>query len=264
MTPKRELKVWIFSAALMAAIYIGVNLLVDVIYMKNIPAQTEWVEVVDKRIVGPKSKHPKYYVTFEFSDGSLREFAAGRPKKSQYYKAINIGDTGRLSYKETDRNTRFEMFEKDSKYGGVIIEPYRQDDIDEKSRARLACIVVVPVFALLFRLIAKMSLVEKSPEQCEKVQVVKKQTWENSNDKYITFYVTFKFPDNTEKEIRTGMDVKLKGDWVGNCGNIFDSMNEGDTGRLTYKESEEVLERIKNPNNHFRAREFVKFEKDKQ
>jgi len=264
MTLKHEIRRWIFVIVIMAAVFMVIVAIIhNSIYMKNVPEHIEHVEVVGKRInpAEDSEDYPDYYVTFKFSDGSVKEFSAGRPNNKDCYNAINEGDIGKLTYKESGNNRRFESFEKDLDFGGMKIEPYRLDEINEVINAVIICAIFVPFMVFMLRKISEKNIVNESPEQCAHVQVINKRMEECRTD-YTTYhyYVSFKFSDKSEKEFGIGIDFENKGKRR-ISGNIYDSMNKGDTGELTYKESEEVIKKIKNQDSHYFGRSFVKFEK---
>jgi hypothetical protein len=275
MLSKREIKILVFVVVLIATLYVSVTLAVgNTMYMRNVSAQIEQVEVVDKRIVSARNSDslPRYYVTFKFSDGSLIEFAVGKGSRSDQsnavynFDAVDIGDTGTLTYKESARyGTRLERFEKDPALGGTIVEPYKQGDRNEHILVIIMCIVFVPISFFSCRMISDMSLVEKSPEQCAQVQLVGKRSRDSTGGECNTYhyYATFKFPDSSVKEFEIGVDFFKKGHHC-HFGKIYASMCEGDTGKLTYKESEELINRINKEEYLHKGREFVSFEKDTQ
>ena len=115
------------------------------IYMGNVSAQAEHVEVAEKRTSGEQ-----HYISFAFPDGSVKEFAAGRPGGDEFSDAINEGDTGTLTYKEKGKSKRFECFEKDPALGGLTIEPYRQGDLEEAAGVKKGLIFAFFLFWLLF------------------------------------------------------------------------------------------------------------------
>ena len=106
------------------------------------PECQEHVKVVKKRIEDTQYYHAgtdgysevrHYFATFEFPDGSKKEFNIGGS-----YKTIYIGDTGMLTYheskfieytyrKETDRwrGRLIISFEKDPEFGGTKIIRYK-------------------------------------------------------------------------------------------------------------------------------------------
>ena len=106
------------------------------------PECQEHVKVVKKRIEDTQYYHAgtdgysevrDYFATFEFPDGSKKEFNIGGS-----YKTIYIGDTGMLTYheskfieytyrKETDRwrGRLIISFEKDPEFGGTKIIRYK-------------------------------------------------------------------------------------------------------------------------------------------
>ncbi|MDR3239775.1 MAG: DUF2500 domain-containing protein [Clostridiales bacterium] len=113
--------------------------------------QVEQVEVAGKRTEYYSIQELTYYgVTFKFSDGSVKELNAVRLK---YYNAIHEGDTGKLTYKE-DKRMRYRTFirfEKDSPFGGVKIEPNRENEIFKMVMAILPPSITVLACLLLLR-----------------------------------------------------------------------------------------------------------------
>ena len=109
----------------------------------NLPEQSAHVQVVDQRYArervgtgssGGISTH--FFVTFEFSDGSLKELFVGASNNGRrIYESFNIGESGILVYREVagatgvrenfwpaDAIRQFISFEKDEVYGGLLIE----------------------------------------------------------------------------------------------------------------------------------------------
>ena len=113
----------------------------------------------------------------------------------------------------------------------------------------------------------KMQL-KSSPEQAEQVEVVEKRI----NKTYIgssrgigesktayTFYISFKFSDGSVKEFEVGRDSIGRGIIREPYNKVYDSLNEGDTGILTYKELKNAENRYYTPSSY---RLFISFEKD--
>ena len=100
--------------------------------LKALPEQSWQVEVVGKRTkYFSASESTLYAVTFKFPDDSVKTFNAMIAK---HYNAIHEGDTGKLTCKTYKRYIPFERFEKDSHFGGIKIEPYRENDIIEMAQ----------------------------------------------------------------------------------------------------------------------------------
>lgn len=100
-------------------------------HVKVVDTRTEDTYVYDAATEHTSLKH-FYLATFEFPDGSKKEFKIGGPRKTIY-----IGDTGMLTYheskfleniyrKETDRwrGRLIISFEKDPERGGTKTEQY--------------------------------------------------------------------------------------------------------------------------------------------
>lgn len=85
----------------------------------------------------------------------------------------------------------------------------------------------------------------------------------SSIDIYI-YVISFKFPDDSIKELQVDRQSyrwppKNDPDSV-----QYDSLTVGDIGILTYKEIENIEERVKNENVRYGSRLFISFEKDPQ
>jgi len=100
---------------------------------------------------------------------------------------------------------------------------------------------------------------ETSSEQSEQVEVVAKRIRSRgsggSGSTYrinYTYIVSFKFSDGSAKEFKVGKNSR----------EIYDSIHEGDAGMLTYKERENIEEKIKNEDMRFDGRRFISFKKD--
>lgn len=133
------------------------------------PEQQAQVQVVEKRIdrrTADGSKHSRsstifsYRISFQFPDGTVKEFEADKfvlsgvreeAPYSSIYAGINEGDKGLLAYKELDRRTidfyddltlrKFIRFKQDAEYGG---ETFRWIDRD-----RTINVIVVGFLLLL-------------------------------------------------------------------------------------------------------------------
>jgi hypothetical protein len=218
--------------------------------MENRPEQVERAEVVGKRIAKSTSgrrgsSRPRYYpyLTFKFSDGTVEELPAGRPNKLNFYNAIQEGDMGKLTYKVDTNNGRGRLvsFEKDSEYGGFILEPYRHDDMSERVKVYMVAIPVL-ISLLLFTLIfiygAKVEALEKSmiKKTVHRVKVIGRRR----------SIFAFEFPDGSVKELH---DPKV-------------TIKINDTGTITYKELENIEEYFKNEKLRWRGRKFNRLKKD--
>ena len=117
-------------------------------------------------------------------------------------------------------------------------------------------VIVVLVYMSLWY-ITKAPILN-SPEQHEQAEVIAKRIVKEisgDGDYFInTYIVAFKFSDGLVKELRVG---------DGRSGRkIYDSINEGDTGILTYKEREDIEEKYKNEDQRWEGMRFISFEKD--
>ena len=174
MKTKSQVMISFAIALAITAAFFALTLVIEqYLYKKNVPGQIVRVEVVEKRTSRSSTKKGSvyhHYISFEFPDGEVREFAAGRPIKSESYDYINEGDTGILTYK----GSRFESFEKDPDLGGLKIEPYRQGDIDEFSSIKKGLIFVFflfwGIFFVGFRSSALQRKVKKAYEQIEDIE----------------------------------------------------------------------------------------------
>ena len=96
--------------------------------------------------VSKKKKGTSFYVTFEFPDGSEKEFVVGHA-----FNDLQENDTGMLSYKEAKTGShpperKFISFEKDPESGGIKVETR---ELPEKK----LIISIICVFALILLLI---------------------------------------------------------------------------------------------------------------
>jgi hypothetical protein len=99
------------------------------------------------------------------------------------------------------------------------------------------------------------------PTQVEQAEVVEKRIFQKlispegiEAEKYNDYIVAFKFSDGSVKELSVG-----KGNAHSGTGrNVYDSINEGDIGILTYKE----IKAITGDSIGWPGRRFISFEKD--
>lgn len=98
---------------------------------------------------------------------------------------------------------------------------------------------------------------KRSPERSASAEVVNKRVsryfspGHRSTRTSYTYYVTFEFPDGLVKEIKVDF-ISLSGrSKIEPYSSIYDSLIEGNTGILTYKEIED-----------YDVRSFISFEKD--
>ena len=126
-------------------------------HVKVVDTRTEDTYVYDTS--GYYSLKHFYLATFEFPDGSKKEFQIGGPRKTIY-----IGDTGMLTYheskfleniyrKETDRwrGRLIISFEKDPERGGIKTEQYDPSDSVE-SFLIVAGVIVLGISVILILL----------------------------------------------------------------------------------------------------------------
>ena len=115
----------VFIMLLIATIVIS-SLLLYIRWLDIQPLQTAHATVISKRSEyssftgggGNTVKYLNYYATFQFSDGSKKEFHIDPGRKTklkqQFVDELQEGETGTLSYKETKGGRkRFISFEKD-------------------------------------------------------------------------------------------------------------------------------------------------------
>ena len=100
------------------------------------------------------------------------------------------------------------------------------------------------------------------PKQVEQVEVINKN--KKSNDieggpSICHHFITFKFPDNSEKEFFVPPDSE-EGEHFPK--NLYYSVQETDKGILTYKERAHAIKRVKNEKWHYNSRQFISFKKD--
>jgi len=130
---------------------------------------------------------------------------------------------------------------------------------------RVFCIGMFVAFVALLVWIITVVINEEpvvyGPQQSEQVEVVgKRYVSDGSIDGSIDYYiVAFKFSDNSVKEFEVGSGGFLA---LNNPRGVYDSVKEGDTGTLTYREIENIEEKYKKEELHYAGREFIGFEKD--
>jgi len=119
---------------------------------------------------------------------------------------------------------------------------------------RKALLIILGAFSVCALVVIAVVIVskrpQKEPEQIAQVEVIGKRTHTSHSTKgsTSTFYlVNFKFLGGDEKEFKITSKTR-------SAAEIYNSMQEGDTGTLTYKE-------LKNATK-FDHRFFVSFEKD--
>jgi len=106
------------------------------------------------------------------------------------------------------------------------------------------CAMVVLALGFLFRqVVIPQTLLADSPKQVAQVEAVAKRIRERHENAgpisgesiYRYCYITFKFPDGSEKEFYIGMsssgDTGVQSDSTA----VYNSIREGDMGVLTYK-----------------------------
>jgi len=134
-------------------------------------------------------------------------------------------------------------------------------------------VFAVPIGAVILLILCPILIdvikLNISPEQSVQVEIVGKRireyqspgTGEAPSKIYSTYIVAFKFTDGSVKELEvayTSRDPKKK---EGPC-YIYDSLHEGDTGILIYKEIENIEEKCKNEEMRYDYRLFVRFTRD--
>ena len=107
------------------------------------------------------------------------------------------------------------------------------------------------------------------PEQTVQAEIISKRIIKDSfygKTSFVNVYIyiiSFKFPDGSIKELRVDRQSyhnRLKKNDPDSF--QYDSLTVGDTGILTYKEIENIEERVKNENVRYGSRLFISFEKD--
>ena len=94
----------------------------------------------------------------------------------------------------------------------------------------LTNIAIIAILVLCLNIFYFPSM--NAPEQEAHVEIAGKRIYEN-NEGYITFFISFKFYDGSIREIDEGRD----GVSDNKRGIIYNSIHEGETGILTYKEN---------------------------
>jgi len=126
--------------------------------------------------------------------------------------------------------------------------------------------VLVILFLLFFGIIiwtVTMNIIESTRfkaalEYSAYVEVVGKRIYWDVSDSgsYEDYIISFKFPDNSVKEIQVG------GDGWKTKKTVYDSINEGDIGTLSYREEKDIEKRSTKEKWLYRRRQFISFEKD--
>lgn len=291
-------------------------------YMSR-PELVEHVEVVEKRehVSRSPSRHSStigYFISFEFSDGVVRELrvGGGRMRSGReirgriVFDTIQVGDTGMLTYiagasPEDLRLTgahHFRSFEKDFEHGGYIIESLSMTPMQIAPRAAVFFVSLWIIINFLWILIHERYFpsIEKYPEQTERVEVVNEfnnfikgfgyasdyQQLRHAGYKIFDTIITFKFPDGSKKGIQIPDDEiysflddpegyrlfweNLKSKEYNDFGyiprGVYGSKEYtpsiSGTGKLTYKEMDNLEHRFKHESRHWRGRLFVSFERD--
>ena len=94
-------------------------------------------------------------------------------------------------------------------------------------------------------------LLKNKPERVEQVEVAGKRIIDR-DEVYTRYLVVFKFSDGSVKELKVGAYSERA---------IYDSIQEGDTGKLIYKEIDNI-EQFKDEDDRRVRRLFIRFEKD--
>ena len=106
-----------------------------------------------------------------------------------------------------------------------------------------------------------------NPEQSAQVEVVSKRVIKERRRRFTTRYtyiVTFEFSDGSAKEVEVDRN-STRGNPITELYNfIYDTIDEGDTGILTYKEIENIEVYFENENLCRGGRKFISFEKDQK
>lgn len=220
----------------------GHDLLIFKFQFGDIPEQIEQAEVVDKKQIRSGKKGARwvdYVITFRFSDGSEKKFIVSSNAR-RVYNLIEIGETGKLTYKEIESNDgdenskanrRFISFEKDPKYGGETIKPNAVE-----ATGWNAVIFFFTPWLVISIILSCLGIKRnigflKASKQVIHVKVVRKRTQDYKGKKTngcicTNYFVTFVLPDGSKKEFMTGR----------NNSKFYSFVNEGDTGTFTYKE----------------------------
>ena len=124
--------------------------------------------------------------------------------------------------------------------------------------AIIIIILILIVIFLVFNWLGKEGPFINKPEQQERVEVTGKRT-KNYRDAEggpggTLYFITFKFPDGSVKEFEVG--------GTGSGKKNYDSLDESDTGILSYIEREDVESKYKDENQYYKGRRFISFEKD--
>jgi len=139
---------------------------------------------------------------------------------------------------------------------------------DEKIATRIFIILFVASIGTILVWAAatikdEITNVNNRPEQSEQVEVVGKRIHITGHERapkyrdYYVFIVAFEFPDGSVKELQVEDDLKKE-----SYSSLYESIDEGDTGVLTYKEIENVEKKYQNEDIRYYGRLLISFEKD--
>ena len=164
----------------------------------------------------------------------------------------------------------------------LLIATDEMTDVERTVSAIIFVIVIVLYIALLFAIYKTNihTILKSSPEKHEQVKVIGKRLKRDVTHAKGYVYtvivdciVSFKFADGSVKELTVGEgdgyeSIYKRGEPVesefvkGICNEIWESIQEGNTGILTYKERENIKEKIPKKENHYKGRLFISFVKD--
>ena len=133
----------------------------DMLRFGKIPEQVEQIEIIGRRTISggkPGTRTRAYVIAFRLSDASEKEIVVSN-NIIGIYNVMQIGETGKLTYKEIESNNgdetfrshrRLISFEKDPQYGGEILKP---NNI-ETSGATSSIIYFTPWLVIFFIIFA--------------------------------------------------------------------------------------------------------------
>jgi len=234
------------------------------------PMQRVQVKVLEK-----KGETPKVFATFEMPDGTEKELQLVDPR---IYRTLKKDDTGVLIYKELKnskdhRHRRFSDFEKDPNLDDQNLHatpPLISDEPRTNKVTAILIVIVTPIIivagliALTLTVVVPSIQLTNRPEQSEQVEVIGKRIYQSSDNGKVwsTYIVAFRFPDGSVKELSVGTNSSRINSNRDDHNSIYDSINQGDTGILIYKEIEKIEEKYKNEDLRYDGRQFIGFEKD--
>jgi len=217
------------------AIVVALAVFVFMPYMSR-PELAEHVEVVEKRehVSRSEAHHPfprvGYFISFEFSGGTVRELRVGGGRElrdRKIFDAIQVGDTGTLTYiagasaddLRLSGSHHFRSFEKDFEHGGYKIESLSLTPMQIAPWAAVlfASLWVVINFLWIFIQERYFPSIKKYPEITERVEVVNEfnnlvkvgANIRQVTDAGYTIFetvITFKFPDGSTKGLQVPDD----------------------------------------------------------